>query len=106
MNTDVYAQKCQELGITQSLALRPMPAGFVDYSEPAYIRPDGHHNLGPRIQPYELEDMSHLNPKWTAKRSDCVARYWASMTKEQRDEALRKRRENGKIKHAEKIKHK
>ena len=106
MTPETYALRCQELGIDKSFTQREMPPGHESYKESTYLREDGHNHLGPRVNPYEPENLEHLNPKHTANRSNCVKAFWESMTPEQREAARYARRNNGKAHHSPKLKHK
>ena len=105
MTPETYSLRCKELGITQSFTQRDMPPSFQSNKEPTYLVEGGHNHVGPRVAPYELEDLTALNPHYTSRKGKAIRDYIARMTPEEREAYRAARKNNGKAHHAEKIKH-
>lgn len=96
MTTESWIRFCRANNIP-SMALHEVgadePTTIAGGGESPYIRPGAHSHMGKRLKPV-LDDLTHLNPKPSARNKNNTKNWWDNMTKAERQQATRTRKAN------------
>lgn len=94
MNTATYIQRMAELGIDRGqLATKFRDETTMEIGKvKQFLAP-----FKPVPPPFELEDLSWMNPHNTKKRAESIKKAWASMDKNKYARCVAKNRAKGKL---------